>query len=65
MKILFYINVLGGGGAERVIVNLANRFSQETNSEVTLIASYPVPNEYVIDDSVQCIFLPKKLLCFL
>ena len=41
MKILFYINTLGKGGAERVVTNLANQFADENNT-IILVTSYKV-----------------------
>ena len=38
-RVYFYINVLGGGGAERVITNLANMLAED-NYDVTMITSY-------------------------
>lgn len=49
MKILFYINVLSGGGAERVIANLSNQFAND-NNEVVLVTTYATPNEYYVTD---------------
>lgn len=59
MKILFYINVLGGGGAERVVANLASQFSIHRN-EVSIVASFPVDNEYTVHDSVKIYYLEKN-----
>ena len=55
-KILFYINTLGGGGAERVISQLANRFSSE-QYKVLLAASFPVEGEYPLDDAMEKVYL--------
>ena len=55
MKVLFYINVLSGGGAERVIANLANKFSDK--DEVILVNSFPTPKEYMISDNIKHIYL--------
>ena len=38
MKIMFYINSIHHGGAERVITNLANEFSKD--NEVVLVTSF-------------------------
>lgn len=51
MKILFYINVLSGGGAERVMANLANRFA-DANHDVILVTTYETENEYYVSDKV-------------
>ena len=51
MKIGFYINVLGGGGAERVISNLANEFSSDHNCFI--VTTSTVENEYPLLDRVK------------
>lgn len=51
-KMMFYINTIGYGGAERVITNLADRFSQN-GYEVTLVTSYSVEKEYAHSDKVK------------
>ena len=55
-KIYLYINVLGGGGAERVIANLANTLAED-GCETTLITSFPVDKEYSIDKKVRRLLL--------
>ena len=57
MKLLFHIGLLGGGGAERVMVNLANYFTKESKNEVLLIALYPIENEYEISGNVRVKYL--------
>lgn len=57
MRILFYINAINGGGAERVMVNLANRFSKEPGNNVTLVTSFRDKWEYQVFDSVDRISL--------
>lgn len=56
MKILFYINTLGKGGAERVVTNLANQFENK-NYEVLLATSYIVEEEYKTNSNVKKIIL--------
>ena len=51
MKLLFYIDGIGGGGAERVIANLANGFAQR-GEKVVLVTSFPRKNEYEISGRV-------------
>lgn len=51
MKLLFYINAIHQGGAERVIVNLANQFA-EKGDEVTLVTSFEDYWEYPVSDKV-------------
>lgn len=52
MKIGFYINVIGGGGAERVVANLANQFSED-NDEVIVITSIRHEHEYYLNESIM------------
>ncbi|MBQ2901203.1 MAG: glycosyltransferase family 4 protein [Agathobacter sp.] len=52
MKIFFYINVLGGGGAERVVANLANQLAV-VNHDVTVVTSYLIENEYTLNKGVK------------
>lgn len=56
MKILFYINTLGKGGAERVVTNLANQFADK-NHNVILVTSYSVKKEYKTNPDVTRICL--------
>lgn len=58
MKILFYINVLSGGGAERVIANLSNQFAASGDS-VVLVTTYKTDNEYYVNSRVKRIYLEK------
>lgn len=50
MKIAFYINVLSGGGAERVVANIANYLSE--TEEVHVINSYKTDGEYELKNSI-------------
>ena len=52
MKIFLVCNSLGGGGAERVHVNLANGFAQRGH-EVYLIADVNQPVSYPVDEQVH------------
>ena len=52
MKIGFYINVIGGGGAERVVANLANQFSNDKN-DVVVITSIHHDREYTLNERVK------------
>ena len=58
MKILLYINCLCKGGAERVMVNLANHFCYK--NEVFLVTSFPVLNGYKCEEKVKRINLFQK-----
>lgn len=55
-KIMFYINTVGHGGAERVITNLADKFSED-GYEVTLVTSYKLDWEYPCSDKVTRVVL--------
>lgn len=52
MKIMFYINTMAGGGAQRVMANLANMFV-ENGDEVIFVASFAAENEYPMDSRVD------------
>lgn len=52
MKIAFYINDINGGGAERVMVNLANYLS-EIGRDVIFVTSYRAANEYKLSSKVK------------
>lgn len=58
-RVYFYINVLGGGGAERVITNLANMLAED-NYDVTMITSYEVEHEYILTRNVRRLSLEDK-----
>lgn len=51
MKLLFYISTIRGGGAARVMTNLANQFAAD-NNEVHLVTNFPAVEEYFLDDKV-------------
>ena len=57
-KILFYINSINYGGAERVLVNLANTFSNN-DYDVVLVTSFEGEKEYVLDEKVNRKILEK------
>lgn len=52
MKIVFYINILSHGGAERVISNVATMMS-ERGHDCTLLTSYPVEDDYKVGEKVK------------
>lgn len=52
MKILFACHGIGNGGAERVLLTLANSFSERGN-EVSLITTNPPHNDYEINKSIR------------
>jgi len=51
-KIMFYINRISDGGAERVVVNLASQFS-EAGFETIVVTSFRTLDEYVLDERVK------------
>ena len=57
-KIMFYINKIDKGGAERVITNLANYFSND--NDVLLVATNKSKVNYVIDKKVKFISLKSN-----
>lgn len=59
MNILFYISTIRGGGAAKVMVNLANTFSRWGNA-VTLVTNFPDSHEYNVDSRVKRINLEKE-----
>ena len=50
-RVYLYIDVIGGGGAERVMANLANALSVD-GYDTTLITAYRVENEYALHEGV-------------
>ena len=59
MKILFYINNIGCGGAERVMVNLANSFA-DIGWDVVLVTSTMEKNEYSLDNRIKRLIILKE-----
>lgn len=60
-KILFYINAINGGGAERVMVNLAKYFS-ENEYETVLVTSFQDTWEYPLGAKVHRLTLENEEL---
>ena len=58
VKILFYINTIQRGGAERVMVNLANQFDKD-GYIVVFVTSFRTKGEYILNKSVKHISLEK------
>ena len=58
-KIMFYINAINGGGAERVMVNLAKYFS-ENGYDTLLVTSFRDTWEYPVADSVKRLSLEEQ-----
>lgn len=64
MKIIFYVESLTRGGAERVVANLANKFSEEGNS-VIVITDSKSDSEYSLGRQVTRFILDNKRFKFL
>ncbi|HKK83495.1 MAG TPA: glycosyltransferase family 4 protein [Atribacterota bacterium] len=58
-KIAFYISTIRGGGAAKVMVNLANRFVTG-NYDVSFITNFSASHEYELDDRIKRINLESK-----
>lgn len=59
MKITFFITTLGGGGAERVLCNLAN-FLNRRGHEISIIVLRGNDIKYPLDESICVKFLQKN-----
>ena len=59
MKILFYINILSDGGAERVISNLAN-FMQAHGHDVTVVNTFKTDKEYPLSAEIDHVYLEEE-----
>ena len=57
-KIVFYVNAINGGGAERVMVNLAKYFS-ENGYDTTLVTSFRDTWEYPLAATVRRLTLEE------
>ena len=63
MKIMFYINSIRHGGAERVMCNLATKLSEKGN-ECILATSFEGEDEYTLGANVKRVtFFKEKLRC--
>ncbi len=51
-KIIFYINTISGGGAERVMTNLASQFAED-GYESILVSSFRTEDEYPLSPKVR------------
>lgn len=58
-KLMFYINAINGGGAERVMVNLAKHFS-EVEYDTLLVTSFRDQWEYPLASTVKRITLEEQ-----
>lgn len=58
-KIVFHLNCLEQGGAERVVSNLANQFAKE-NYEVIVATQWQGKNEFELDEKVRRVHVGLK-----
>lgn len=59
MKILFHLNCLEQGGAERVVSNLANAFVKD-DIEVVVATEWIAENEFAIDNRIKRVVVGPK-----
>jgi GalNAc-alpha-(1->4)-GalNAc-alpha-(1->3)-diNAcBac-PP-undecaprenol alpha-1,4-N-acetyl-D-galactosaminyltransferase len=59
-KLIFIIDSLISGGAERVMAVLANKFS-ELGYNTTIISKAHIPSFFKLDDRVQLVYLKTKV----
>ena len=52
MKYLFYISTISGGGAARVMVNIANGLAEQ-GFEVSLVTNFRASHEYSVHDRIE------------
>lgn len=52
-KVVFFIDSLGGGGAERVVANLCNQLAQTERYEISVLMLRKAPAAYELDGRVQ------------
>lgn len=62
MKVLFYVNILSGGGAERVIANLANNF-YEKGHEIIVVNTFPTEKEYHLNKDIKHLYMESQKDC--
>lgn len=58
-KILFYIYSLNKGGAERVLLTLAEKINNDENYEVVILTDAVAPNEFDLPEKVRRIHLSE------
>ena len=59
MKLLFYINAIHDGGAERVMINLTKQFASSGHN-VVLVTSFVDQWEYPVDEKVRRLSLERE-----
>ena len=62
MRILFYISTIKGGGAARVMTNLANCFANDSDlkAEVFLLTNFTADVEYTLSENVNRSYIEEK-----
>ena len=63
MKIVFFINSMAGGGAERVVSTLSTYLTQEKGAEITILTMYMSKCAYELPSSVSVQQLKTGFLC--
>ena len=63
MKILFLINSLTGGGAERVVQTLANYFNASDDYEIVVVVLETLKDAYVLDSNIKKRVLKSASIC--
>ena len=59
-EIVFLMSSLGMGGAERVVVSLANWIVTNTDSNVTILKFIDEKSSYPLNDKIRIIDMPKS-----
>ena len=55
-KVVFFIDSLGGGGAERVVTSLCNQLAQKEIYQVSIVMLRKAPIAYPLDEQVQLLY---------
>lgn len=58
-KVLFYISTLSGGGAAKVMVNIANMLA-EYDYIITFVTNFSSDREYLLNDNIKRISIDRK-----
>ncbi len=58
-KVVFFIDSLGGGGAERVVANLSSQLVQTGQYRVSVVMLRDVPPAYPLDARVELLYAPE------
>ena len=55
-KVVFFIDSLGGGGAERVVATLCNELAQKAQYQISIVMLRKVPAAYPLSDKVKLLY---------